>query len=132
MSRLIRDVSPERLRELHLSSRQAMRLLSSGAAQRTTGVAFKAQSLLSGAPMTPRFNPPPNWPQPPAGWVYPVGWQPDPNWPAPPDRWPFWVDEGHPTPPQSEAPTIPIDLPLNSGAAPAATAVGNLAPLASP
>jgi HEAT repeat protein len=82
--------------------------------------------------MTPRFNPPPNWPQPPAGWVYPVGWQPDPNWPAPPDRWPFWVDEGHPTPPQSEAPTIPIDLPLNSGVAPAVTAGGNLAPLASP
>src|SRR5664279_2023084 len=80
--------------------------------------------------MTTRFNPPPNWPQPPAGWVYPVDWQPDPHWPAPPDGWPFWVDEGHSTPPQSEAPTIPIDLPLNSGAAPAVAAGGNVAPLA--
>src|SRR5664279_4234582 len=54
--------------------------------------------------MTTRFNPPPNWPQPPAGWVYPVDWQPDPHWPAPPDGWPFWVDEGTtPGAPQPQA-----------------------------
>ena len=43
--------------------------------------------------MSARFNPPPGWPQPPAGWVPPAGWQPDPSWPAPPAGWPFWVDD---------------------------------------
>lgn len=71
--------------------------------------------------MTLRFNAPPNWPQPPGGWVPPVGWQPDLNWPAAPDGWPFWVDEGDVTSPQSEAPTIPIDLPLSAGAVPVAS-----------
>jgi hypothetical protein len=41
-----------------------------------------------------KFNPPPNWPQPPAGWRPPPGWQPDPSWPAPPAGWPLWVEEG--------------------------------------
>jgi hypothetical protein len=40
-----------------------------------------------------RFNPPPNWPQPPAGWTPPPGWEPDPSWPQPPFGWPLWVDE---------------------------------------
>lgn len=40
-----------------------------------------------------RFNPPPNWPQPPEGWTPPPGWQPDPSWPQPPWGWPLWVDE---------------------------------------
>ncbi|SRR5579884_1264883 len=42
--------------------------------------------------MTYRFNPPPNWPQPPAGWMPPPGWQPDPSWPAPPVGWQLWVE----------------------------------------
>ena len=28
--------------------------------------------------MALRFNPPPNWPAPPDGFVPPAGWQPDP------------------------------------------------------
>ena len=35
-----------------------------------------------------RFNPPPNWPAPPAGWSPSAGWQPDPTWPPPPPGWP--------------------------------------------
>lgn len=45
--------------------------------------------------VTPRFNPPPNWPEPPPGWMPPPGWQPDPSWPAPPEGWQLWV-EGKP------------------------------------
>ncbi|MBT0772057.1 hypothetical protein KIH74_24150 [Kineosporia sp. J2-2] len=41
-----------------------------------------------------RFNPPPNWPQPPAGWTPPPGWKPDPEWPPAPPDWPFWVPSG--------------------------------------
>ncbi|MEO6704062.1 MAG: CPBP family intramembrane glutamic endopeptidase [Jatrophihabitantaceae bacterium] len=37
------------------------------------------------------FNPPPTWPEPPAGWTPPPGWQPDPNWPEPPPGWKFWI-----------------------------------------
>ena len=40
-----------------------------------------------------KFNPPPNWPPPPAGWSPPPGWRPDPSWPRPPEGWPLWVDE---------------------------------------
>lgn len=40
-----------------------------------------------------RFNPPPNWPQPPAGWTPPPGWEPDPSWPQPPPGWQVWLDE---------------------------------------
>jgi len=39
------------------------------------------------------FNPPPNWPRPPAGWVPPEGWKPDPAWGDAPEGWPFWVDD---------------------------------------
>ncbi|GAA3708671.1 hypothetical protein GCM10022204_28470 [Microlunatus aurantiacus] len=38
-----------------------------------------------------RFNPPPNWPAAPDGWVPPPGWQPDPAWGPPPPDWPVWV-----------------------------------------
>ena len=38
-----------------------------------------------------KFNPPPNWPQVPAGWTPPRGWKPDPSWPEPPYGWPLWV-----------------------------------------
>jgi hypothetical protein len=40
-----------------------------------------------------RFNPPPNWPQLPAGWTPPLGWEPDPSWPRPPAGWQLWVAE---------------------------------------
>lgn len=39
------------------------------------------------------FNPPPNWPKPPEGWVPPAGWTPDPSWPPPPPGWELWTDE---------------------------------------
>lgn len=45
-----------------------------------------------------RFNPPPGWPQPPAGWVPPPGWKPDPSWPEPPPGWEVWIDDNAPTP----------------------------------
>jgi len=40
-----------------------------------------------------RFNPPPNWPQPPAGWSPPADWKPDPSWPQPPFGWALWIAE---------------------------------------
>ena len=40
-----------------------------------------------------RFNPPPNWPQPPKDWVPPPGWAPDPSWPPPPADWDLWIDD---------------------------------------
>lgn len=40
-----------------------------------------------------RFNPPPNWPTPPAGWTPPPGWQPDPSLPPPPAGWQLWVSD---------------------------------------
>lgn len=43
--------------------------------------------------MNKRFNPPPNWPAPPAGWIPPFGWVPDPAWGPPPEGWQLWVDE---------------------------------------
>jgi membrane protease YdiL (CAAX protease family) len=36
------------------------------------------------------FQPPPGWPEPPAGWSPPPGWQPDPAWPTAPPGWQFW------------------------------------------
>ncbi len=43
--------------------------------------------------MTRRYNPPPNWPSPPAGWTAPGGWQPDPTWGPPPDGWQIWIED---------------------------------------
>jgi hypothetical protein len=40
-----------------------------------------------------RFNPPPNWPVPPPGWVPMPGWRPSPEWPAPPPGWQLWIDD---------------------------------------
>jgi Domain of unknown function (DUF4190) len=40
-----------------------------------------------------RFNPPPNWPAPPPGFVPPPRWQPDPAWPPPPPGWQLWVPD---------------------------------------
>ena len=45
--------------------------------------------------MTLRFNPPPDWPRPPAGWVPPAGWKPDPSWPSPPAGWRLWLPDGN-------------------------------------
>lgn len=47
-----------------------------------------------------RYNPPPGWPVPPAGWSPPAGWKPDPKWPEPPPGWQLWVPivEQPPTP----------------------------------
>jgi TIR domain len=39
------------------------------------------------------FNPPPNWPKPPSGWVPPPEWRPDPAWGPPPSGWALWIDE---------------------------------------
>jgi hypothetical protein len=40
-----------------------------------------------------RFNPPPNWPAPPPGWVPAPGWRPSPEWSAPPPGWQLWIDD---------------------------------------
>lgn len=42
--------------------------------------------------MTKVYNPPPNWPVPPAGWVPHDGWKPHPSWGKPPAGWRLWVD----------------------------------------
>ena len=47
-----------------------------------------------------RFNPPPNWPAPPPGWVPSPGWRPSPEWPAPPPAWQLWIDDTAPAPNQ--------------------------------
>jgi len=40
-----------------------------------------------------KFNPPPNWPAPPAGFTPEPGWTPDPSLPAPPPGWQLWVED---------------------------------------
>jgi hypothetical protein len=42
------------------------------------------------------FNPPPNWPAPPPGWVPSPGWSPDPSWGPPPPGWDVWVRQHRP------------------------------------
>lgn len=42
------------------------------------------------------FNPPPNWPRPPAGWTPEPGWTPDPSWPPPPPGWQLLTKEPPP------------------------------------
>lgn len=37
------------------------------------------------------FNPPPNWPAPPKGWVPADDWVPDRSLPIPPDGWPLFA-----------------------------------------
>ena len=39
------------------------------------------------------FNPPPGWPQPPAGWRPQADWQPDPAWPPAPPGWQLWIPD---------------------------------------
>jgi Domain of unknown function (DUF4190)/Septum formation len=64
-----------------------------------------------------RFNPPPDWPQVPAGFAPPPGWQPDPAWPPVPAGWDLWVpDDGGPARtqaapfpgPEDDPPTDPL------------------------
>lgn len=52
-----------------------------------------ALSRLPFVGMTQRYNPPPNWPAPPAGWTPGPGWRPDPNWPEPPPGWQLFIDD---------------------------------------
>ncbi len=52
------------------------------------------------------FNPPPEWPKPPKGWVPPNGWKPDPAWPAPPSGWQLWIPDG----PHTEDGAVTINL----------------------
>jgi hypothetical protein len=40
-----------------------------------------------------RYNPPPNWPKAPKGWVPQANWSPDPSWPPPPPGWRLWVED---------------------------------------
>ena len=57
-----------------------------------------------------RFNPPPNWPAPPSGWVPAPGWRPSPEWPAPPPGWQLWIDDTSPAPgPAFKRPQHPVD-----------------------
>jgi hypothetical protein len=67
-----------------------------------------------------RFNPPPNWPPPPEGFVPQPGWRPDPSWPAPPAGWQLWVDDqqipGQPG--QAQVPPAPQPGPAWQSAGP--------------
>ena len=54
-----------------------------------------------------RFNPPPNWPKPPADWTPPPGWNPYPSWPAPPAGWRLWL-------PDEDAVVAPVAAVLNA------------------
>jgi hypothetical protein len=47
--------------------------------------------------MSMRYNPPPNWPKPPKGWVPHPGWSADPSWPPPPAGWQVWVEDDEPS-----------------------------------
>ena len=48
------------------------------------------------------FNPPPNWPAPPAGWFPTPTWRPNPAWGPIPDGWQLWVEEPDPAPLKAE------------------------------
>ncbi len=55
------------------------------------------------------FNPPPNWPAPPAGWTPTPTWRPDPAWGPVPDGWQLWVEEPDPEPIDADdAPLEPL------------------------
>ena len=60
--------------------------------------------------MTYRFNPPPNWPEPPVGWVAPQGWGPPADWPQPPPGWQLWVPvpDFAPPAPSPASPAAPL------------------------
>ena len=51
-----------------------------------------------------KFNPPPNWPPFPEGWVPPPGWQAPAEWPNPPWGWVVWLPDD--SPPAASAPDL--------------------------
>ena len=55
-----------------------------------------------------RFNPPPDWPPAPEGFVPEPGWQPDASWPPVPPGWSLWIDD--PVVPGSSLPAAPNAL----------------------
>lgn len=40
-----------------------------------------------------KYNPPPNWPKPPANWTPPPNWRPLPEWGPPPPGWQLWIED---------------------------------------
>lgn len=75
--------------------------------------------------MAPRFNPPPGWPVPPAGWLPEPGWQPDASWPPAPAGWQFYVEDAAAPPPPAPATMVlpaagPPPAPSYLGATPPA------------
>ena len=62
------------------------------------------------------FNPPPNWPAPPAGWTPTPTWRPDPAWGPVPEGWQLWVEEPKPEPVQVKEATIEPLVPEDSAA----------------
>ena len=58
-----------------------------------------------------RFNPPPNWPPAPPGWVPDGNWAPDPSWSAPPPGWQLWIDDSA----AGAAPPYPAPWPPQPG-----------------
>ncbi|HST83676.1 MAG TPA: HNH endonuclease family protein [Kineosporiaceae bacterium] len=75
--------------------------------------------------MSARFNKPPGWPQPPAGWEPARDWAPDPSWPTPPLGWRLWIIDPAPQWPASAA-TAPIpSIPARPAAPPNAQSAQN-------
>lgn len=57
--------------------------------------------------VTARFNPPPNWPEPPhPDWQPPAGWRPDPSWGPVPAGWNLWIEDGAPQVVRTERPLV--------------------------
>lgn len=84
-----------------------------------------------------RFNPPPSWPQPPAGWTPPPGWQPDlASLPPVPQGWQLWLPDDDPAAPSvapaatDPAPAYPA--PVGHPATPGPTTPGLTTPGFSP
>jgi hypothetical protein len=79
-----------------------------------------------------RFNPPPNWPKPPAGWSPPPGWAPDSAWPSPPDGWHLWLPDEDTAAPEAAAPRTPAaaPAPVRAPAVPQPDTAGLLARIA--
>lgn len=79
-----------------------------------------------------RYNPPPTWPQPPAGWQPPPGWVPDPSWGPPPPGWVLWVPDDVPpaptgggyAPPGAGAPPVGFGGPGMPAPGPGAPSAG--------
>lgn len=70
-----------------------------------------------------KFNTPPGWPPPPAGWVPDATWSPDPSWPPAPPGWNFWVPHDTPT---ATAPVPAVPTPPEPAATEAPPAPSSL------